>query len=158
MKSFVRYSQSDMEKFPEFVVIRHCLLITFSCAPSPSYRFIHKSHERSVFVPAFLICLGSEGIVEDVVLLGAPVSGDYKRWAHFSRVVAGRIINGYCRLEHRWISICIVYDYCSQAVKSCQDYIRCYHANTIFSKHSTMKLLHLYIDISVDYYSSVEYL
>ncbi|PVD36937.1 hypothetical protein C0Q70_03930 [Pomacea canaliculata] len=42
---------------------------------------------------------GSEGIVEDVVLLGAPVSGDYKRWAHFSRVVAGRIINGYCRCD-----------------------------------------------------------
>lgn len=40
---------------------------------------------------------GSEGIIEDVVLLGAPVEGDAKRWKPLTRVVAGRIINGYCR-------------------------------------------------------------
>ncbi|XP_072283465.1 transmembrane and coiled-coil domain-containing protein 4 [Pyxicephalus adspersus] len=40
---------------------------------------------------------GSEGIIEDVVLLGAPVEGDVKRWKPLTRVVAGRIINGYCR-------------------------------------------------------------
>ncbi|XP_040278363.1 transmembrane and coiled-coil domain-containing protein 4 [Bufo bufo] len=40
---------------------------------------------------------GAEGIIEDVVLLGAPVEGDVKKWKLFTRVVAGRIINGYCR-------------------------------------------------------------
>uniref|UniRef100_A0A8C3SYR2 Transmembrane and coiled-coil domains 4 n=1 Tax=Chelydra serpentina TaxID=8475 RepID=A0A8C3SYR2_CHESE len=38
-----------------------------------------------------------EGIIEDVVLLGAPVEGDAKYWKAFRKVVSGRIINGYCR-------------------------------------------------------------
>uniref|UniRef100_A0A8C3W7I1 Transmembrane and coiled-coil domains 4 n=1 Tax=Catagonus wagneri TaxID=51154 RepID=A0A8C3W7I1_9CETA len=37
------------------------------------------------------------GIVEDVVLLGAPVEGEATRWEPFRKVVSGRIINGYCR-------------------------------------------------------------
>ncbi|KAK7480826.1 hypothetical protein BaRGS_00027912, partial [Batillaria attramentaria] len=40
---------------------------------------------------------GCEGIIEDVVILGAPVPGNDKAWDTFSRVVAGRIVNGYCR-------------------------------------------------------------
>ncbi|KAF3860071.1 hypothetical protein F7725_000326 [Dissostichus mawsoni] len=40
---------------------------------------------------------GSEGVVEDVVLLGAPVDGSEKAWERITRVVAGRIVNGYCR-------------------------------------------------------------
>ncbi|KAG9269693.1 transmembrane and coiled-coil domain-containing protein 4 [Astyanax mexicanus] len=40
---------------------------------------------------------GSEGVVEDVVLLGAPVDGSEKTWDRLSRVVAGKIVNGYCR-------------------------------------------------------------
>nr|XP_040050231.1 transmembrane and coiled-coil domain-containing protein 4 isoform X1 [Gasterosteus aculeatus aculeatus] len=40
---------------------------------------------------------GSEGVVEDVVLLGAPVDGSEKAWAKITRVVAGKIVNGYCR-------------------------------------------------------------
>ncbi|XP_031142490.1 transmembrane and coiled-coil domain-containing protein 4 [Sander lucioperca] len=40
---------------------------------------------------------GSEGVVEDVVLLGAPVDGSEKAWERISRVVAGKIVNGYCR-------------------------------------------------------------
>ncbi|KAI4895990.1 hypothetical protein NFI96_025263, partial [Prochilodus magdalenae] len=40
---------------------------------------------------------GSEGVVEDVVLLGAPVDGSQKTWDRLSRVVAGKIVNGYCR-------------------------------------------------------------
>ncbi|XP_067658581.1 transmembrane and coiled-coil domain-containing protein 4-like [Haliotis asinina] len=40
---------------------------------------------------------GCEGIVEDVILLGAPVSGDSKYWEPLERVIAGKIINGYCR-------------------------------------------------------------
>lgn len=38
-----------------------------------------------------------QGIIEDVVLLGAPVEGDPKYWEPFRKVVSGRIINGYCR-------------------------------------------------------------
>uniref|UniRef100_A0A8C8S9F7 Transmembrane and coiled-coil domains 4 n=1 Tax=Pelusios castaneus TaxID=367368 RepID=A0A8C8S9F7_9SAUR len=38
-----------------------------------------------------------EGIIEDVVLLGAPVEGETKNWKALTKVVSGRIINGYCR-------------------------------------------------------------
>lgn len=40
---------------------------------------------------------GSEGVVEDVVLLGAPVEGTEKAWQKMAGVVAGKIVNGYCR-------------------------------------------------------------
>ena len=40
---------------------------------------------------------GSEGLIEDVILLGAPVSGDPKNWMPFSKIVAGKIVNGYSR-------------------------------------------------------------
>ncbi|XP_038145789.1 transmembrane and coiled-coil domain-containing protein 4 [Cyprinodon tularosa] len=40
---------------------------------------------------------GSEGMVEDVVLLGAPVDGSEKSWEKMVKVVAGKIVNGYCR-------------------------------------------------------------
>ncbi|XP_062961207.1 transmembrane and coiled-coil domain-containing protein 4 isoform X1 [Cynocephalus volans] len=38
-----------------------------------------------------------QGIIEDVVLLGAPVEGEAKHWEPLRKVVSGRIINGYCR-------------------------------------------------------------
>ncbi|KAM6976996.1 transmembrane and coiled-coil domain-containing protein 4 [Aplochiton taeniatus] len=40
---------------------------------------------------------GSEGMVEDVVFLGAPVDGSKKSWERLTKVVAGKIVNGYCR-------------------------------------------------------------
>uniref|UniRef100_A0A9J7YBN4 Transmembrane and coiled-coil domains 4 n=1 Tax=Cyprinus carpio carpio TaxID=630221 RepID=A0A9J7YBN4_CYPCA len=33
---------------------------------------------------------------EDAVLLGAPEDGSEKAWQGLSRVVAGKIVNGYC--------------------------------------------------------------
>lgn len=39
----------------------------------------------------------AEGIVEEVVLLGAPVSGCEEDWSRLERVVSGRIVNGFCR-------------------------------------------------------------
>ncbi|XP_074017581.1 transmembrane and coiled-coil domain-containing protein 4 [Numenius arquata] len=39
----------------------------------------------------------SQGIIEDVVLLGAPVEGEAKHWKAITKVVSGKIINGYCR-------------------------------------------------------------
>lgn len=47
--------------------------------------------------PVLLNSSGSEGVVEDVVLLGAPVEGSEKAWERMTRVVAGKIVNGYSR-------------------------------------------------------------
>ena len=44
--------------------------------------------------------LGGEGLVEDVILLGAPVSGDPKNWEPLIKVVGGKIVNGYARYVH----------------------------------------------------------
>uniref|UniRef100_A0A8C6UVZ1 Transmembrane and coiled-coil domains 4 n=1 Tax=Neogobius melanostomus TaxID=47308 RepID=A0A8C6UVZ1_9GOBI len=38
-----------------------------------------------------------QGIIFDVVLLGAPVEGSEKAWEKMASVVAGKIVNGYCR-------------------------------------------------------------
>ncbi|XP_027698512.1 transmembrane and coiled-coil domain-containing protein 4-like isoform X1 [Vombatus ursinus] len=38
-----------------------------------------------------------QGIIEDVILLGAPVEGEAKYWKPLKKVVSGRIINGYSR-------------------------------------------------------------
>ncbi|BFZ23203.1 hypothetical protein BsWGS_26242 [Bradybaena similaris] len=40
---------------------------------------------------------GCEGIVEDAILLGAPAPADPQIWAKFAHVVAGKVVNGYCR-------------------------------------------------------------
>ncbi|TMS35414.1 hypothetical protein L596_002825 [Steinernema carpocapsae] len=39
------------------------------------------------------------GIVEDVVLLGAPVSASPRQWRQLCSVVGGRVINGYCQTD-----------------------------------------------------------
>ncbi|CAI2336669.1 unnamed protein product [Caenorhabditis sp. 36 PRJEB53466] len=41
----------------------------------------------------------SVGIIEDVILLGAPVTASPKEWAKVCSVVSGRIINGYCETD-----------------------------------------------------------
>lgn len=38
-----------------------------------------------------------EGIIQDVILIGAPCTAQANEWTKFTRVVAGRIVNGYCR-------------------------------------------------------------
>ncbi|KAG1651522.1 Transmembrane and coiled-coil domain-containing protein 4 [Nymphon striatum] len=38
-----------------------------------------------------------QGIIEDAILLGTPVPASLKNWQPFSRVVSGKIINGYCK-------------------------------------------------------------
>lgn len=40
-----------------------------------------------------------EGIVQDVILIGAPCTAQANEWNKFKKVVAGRIVNGYCRYE-----------------------------------------------------------
>ncbi|MEE6482190.1 hypothetical protein FKM82_013175 [Ascaphus truei] len=56
-----------------------------------------REHEKGESLTLWLSLSGSDGIIEDVVLLGAPVEGDAKKWEPLTRVVAGRIINGYSR-------------------------------------------------------------
>lgn len=41
----------------------------------------------------------SAGIIEDVILLGAPVSASPTQWSQLCSVVGGRIINGYCETD-----------------------------------------------------------
>uniref|UniRef100_A0A0N5B3F4 Transmembrane and coiled-coil domain-containing protein 4 n=1 Tax=Strongyloides papillosus TaxID=174720 RepID=A0A0N5B3F4_STREA len=43
----------------------------------------------------------SEGIIEDVILLGTPVTASTEEWEKVSKVVSGRIINGYSTTD--WI-------------------------------------------------------
>ncbi|CAL1292717.1 unnamed protein product [Larinioides sclopetarius] len=38
-----------------------------------------------------------EGIIEDAIMLGAPVTAHAQSWQELSKVVNGRIVNGYCR-------------------------------------------------------------
>ncbi|XP_043280497.1 transmembrane and coiled-coil domain-containing protein 4-like isoform X2 [Venturia canescens] len=40
---------------------------------------------------------GAEGIVQDAIILGAPVTDKVTQWDKCCRVVAGNVINGYCR-------------------------------------------------------------
>ncbi|XP_044524640.1 transmembrane and coiled-coil domain-containing protein 4 [Gracilinanus agilis] len=45
----------------------------------------------------YTILSDCQGIIEDIVLLGAPVEGEAKYWKPLKKVVSGRIINGYSR-------------------------------------------------------------
>jgi hypothetical protein len=38
-----------------------------------------------------------EGIIQDAILLGTPVTGAPRDWQKLMRVVSGKIVNGYCR-------------------------------------------------------------
>lgn len=40
---------------------------------------------------------GAEGVVQDAIMLGAPVTHKINQWNLCSKFVAGNIINGYCR-------------------------------------------------------------
>lgn len=41
----------------------------------------------------------SGGIIEDAILLGAPVNGNEERWKKIASVVAGKVVNGFCRKD-----------------------------------------------------------
>lgn len=59
--------------------------------------FFNSINIPQIYEPLLVVFTGSEGVVEDVVLLGAPVDGSEKAWGRMTRVVAGKIVNGYCR-------------------------------------------------------------
>ena len=50
-----------------------------------------------------------EGVVEEAVLLGAPVTSCADDWSRLSRVVSGRIVNGYCAYVSRILRVCVSY-------------------------------------------------
>ena len=41
----------------------------------------------------------SGGVIQNVIVLGAPVSGNADKWQRFADVVAGTIFNGFCRTD-----------------------------------------------------------
>jgi hypothetical protein len=53
---------------------------------------------------------GCYGLIDSVVLLGAPVSDDRKQWRKARAVTAGRLVNGY--VESDWVLafLCRVHD------------------------------------------------
>jgi pimeloyl-ACP methyl ester carboxylesterase len=51
---------------------------------------------------------GARGVIQDVVLLGAPVSRVPQRWSMARRVVAGRLINGYSKRD--WLLSVLCWD------------------------------------------------
>ncbi len=58
----------------------------------------HSMGARLVFSALLELCrCGARGLVQDVVLLGAPVPPTEERWKMARRVVAGRLVNGYSR-------------------------------------------------------------
>ena len=60
----------------------------------------HSMGGRAAFSVLLELCrCGARGIVQDVVLLGAPVSTTEERWRMARRAVAGRLINGYSRKD-----------------------------------------------------------
>lgn len=42
---------------------------------------------------------GCEGIIQDAILLGTPVTGSPKKWMKLTRVVSGRLVNGYSKVR-----------------------------------------------------------
>lgn len=50
----------------------------------------------AIYMPKILF-IGYEGLIEDVILVGAPVPANPDEWQKFGSVVNGRIVNGYCQ-------------------------------------------------------------
>lgn len=60
----------------------------------------HSMGARLVFAALLELCrCGARGLVQDVVLLGAPIPPAAERWRMARRVVAGRLVNGYSRRD-----------------------------------------------------------
>ncbi|XP_070560790.1 transmembrane and coiled-coil domain-containing protein 4-like [Ptychodera flava] len=66
---------------------RPVTLIGFSLGAKVIYNCLEEMSQRE----------GCEGLIEEVILLGTPAPASASHWSKFKRVVAGRIINGYCR-------------------------------------------------------------
>uniref|UniRef100_A0A914KQU5 Transmembrane and coiled-coil domain-containing protein 4 n=1 Tax=Meloidogyne incognita TaxID=6306 RepID=A0A914KQU5_MELIC len=69
---------------------RPITLIGFSLGARVIYHCLMEMNKRKPY---------SLGIVEDVILLGAPVSASPSQWRQICSVVGGRVINGYCKTD-----------------------------------------------------------
>jgi hypothetical protein len=74
------------------------VLMTGGNGGRPVTLIAHSMGARLVFSALLELCrCGARGLVQDVVLLGAPVPPTVERWKMARRVVAGRLVNGYSR-------------------------------------------------------------
>lgn len=72
------------------------VLMTGGNSGRPVTLIAHSMGARLVFSALVELCrCGARGLVQDVVLLGAPVPPMVERWKMARRVVAGRLVNGY---------------------------------------------------------------
>jgi len=65
-----------------------------------------------------------EGIIQDAILLGTPVTGAPKDWEKLMRVVSGKIVNGYCRQ----VFLCCRF---KEMRQDCNIYIHCHLVKSI---------------------------
>ena len=76
------------------------VLMAGGTAGRPVTLLAHSMGARLVFSALLELCrCGARGLVQDVVLLGAPVPPTPERWRMARRVVAGRLVNGYSRAD-----------------------------------------------------------
>lgn len=68
---------------------RPVTLIGYSLGARVIYYCLREMSERK----------GCEGIVQDAIMLGTPATDNPKEWKKLSRVVSGKIINGYCKTD-----------------------------------------------------------
>ena len=76
------------------------VLMTGGGGGRPVTLIAHSMGARLVFSALLELCrCGARGLVQDVVLLGAPVSPAAERWRMARRAIAGRLVNGYSRRD-----------------------------------------------------------
>lgn len=72
---------------------RPVTLIGYSLGARVIYYCLREMSERD----------GCEGIVQDAILLGTPVTGSTKEWNKLTRVVSGRLVNGYSKVHYKLV-------------------------------------------------------
>lgn len=83
------------------------LLMAGAAGDRPVTLVAHGMGARLAFHCLLELCRhGARGIVQDAVLLGAPVSRAEARWRMARRVVSGRLINGYSKQDWLLSALC----------------------------------------------------
>lgn len=58
---------------------------------------VHCTVALTLCVQYFFMIVDHRGIIEDVYILGSPVTGDPSDWKKVGSVVAGHVTNAYCK-------------------------------------------------------------